>query len=96
MVAASSRGSLSPNAERNFLDGGVLDQFHAQFDPKDPELGGRYAIERGVPPLDKMSTAADAKRFLTASLERIQRNLVRKARCSIRLITSERPIASCG
>jgi Caspase domain len=47
----------------------ALDQLHAQFNPKDPELGGQYAIERGVPPLDKMSTAADAKRFLADVLK---------------------------
>ena len=47
----------------------ALDQFHARFDPNDPELGGKHAIERGSPPLGKMSIDDDARRFLRNVLQ---------------------------
>jgi hypothetical protein len=45
------------------------DQSESRFDPKDPELGGKYAIGRGLPPLGKMSIDDDAKRFLASVIE---------------------------
>ena len=45
------------------------DQSKSQFNRKDPDLSGIYAIGRGVPPLGKISIDDDAKRFLASVIE---------------------------
>ncbi|MDR3632790.1 MAG: SIR2 family protein [Isosphaeraceae bacterium] len=47
----------------------ALDQFESRFDPKDPELGGKHAIGRSLPPLGKITIDDDAQRFLAHILE---------------------------